>query len=380
MAKRQKPNIRDEDYAVTAKGSRRRIAAPELPYRPPRPRRAPPGIGVIGCGGIIASHLRAYRKAGYPVIALTDLDLEKAEAVRKRFAPGATVCRSAEELLARTDVGVVDIATHPGPRVALMQQAIARGKHVLSQKPFVEDLAVGRRLVAKAKRKGVRLAVNQNGRWAPHVGYARAAIAAGVLGDVMAVDLSVHWDHNWCAGTPFDRIRHLALYDFGIHWFDMIHCYLREQRPQTVFAAVTKSRTQRTRPPLLAQAVIRFPRAQASLLLRADTRWGPQDRTVIVGTRGTLVSEGRDLNHQKVTLYLENGIARPKLATRWFDDGFDGTMSELLCAIEERREPSNSAADNLKSLALCFAAMASADRGEPVPVRQTASGAIDHHK
>src|SRR4029079_17535866 len=50
----------------------------------------------------------------------------------------------------------------------------------------------------------------------------------------------------------------------------------------------------------------------------------------------------------------------------WFPDGFHGTMGELLSAIEEKREPTNSARNNLDSLALCFAAVASADRGEPV--------------
>jgi hypothetical protein len=41
-------------------------------------------------------------------------------------------------------------------------------------------------------------------------------------------------------------------------------------------------------------------------------------------------------------------------------------MGELLCAIEEQREPTHSARNNLDSLALCFAALASADRGGPV--------------
>jgi len=38
----------------------------------------------------------------------------------------------------------------------------------------------------------------------------------------------------------------------------------------------------------------------------------------------------------------------------------------LLCAIEDNREPEHSAADNLESLALCFAAVHSADVHEPV--------------
>ena len=40
-------------------------------------------------------------------------------------------------------------------------------------------------------------------------------------------------------------------------------------------------------------------------------------------------------------------------------------MAELLCAIEENREPQNSARHNLKSLGLCFAAVASANEHLP---------------
>jgi hypothetical protein len=40
-------------------------------------------------------------------------------------------------------------------------------------------------------------------------------------------------------------------------------------------------------------------------------------------------------------------------------------MAELLCAIAEGREPTNSARNNLKSLALCFAAIESARTHQP---------------
>ena len=41
------------------------------------------------------------------------------------------------------------------------------------------------------------------------------------------------------------------------------------------------------------------------------------------------------------------GIAVPDLTGTWFTNGFQGTMCELLCAIEEKREPRNSARNNL---------------------------------
>jgi len=62
----------------------------------------------------------------------------------------------------------------------------------------------------------------------------------------------------------------------------------------------------------------------------------------------------------------------PELSGTWFREGFHGTMAELLCAIEEKRTPNNNARENLKSLALCFAALASADAGgQPQRVGQT---------
>ena len=310
--------------------------------------------------------MEAYRKARYQVVAFADPLVERAEQYRERFYPRAQVFSSAAELLKHAHVDVVDIATHPEHRPPLILEAIRAGKHVLSQKPFVTDLGVGRKLVAAARRKGVKLAVNQNGRWAAHVSYARQAIAAGLLGEVTSVDMSVHWDHNWVADTPFNEVHHLLLYDFGIHWFDMLHCYCGGRQARRVYASIYRTKSQRARPPLSGHAIVEYPDVQATIVLRGDSPCGPQDRTVIVGTQGTLISCGPNINEQTVTLYTSQGIAVPRLTTRWFPDGFDGTMSELLCAIEDDREPCHSARDNLRSLALCFAAIKSADLQKPV--------------
>ncbi len=119
-------------------------------------------------------------------------------------------------------------------------------------------------------------------------------------------------------------------------------------------------------PPLLAQTVVEFDTAQASLIFNAHTKHGRIDRTLIVGSDGMIKSEGPTTELQRIELTTAAGIARPRLKGAWFPDGFHGTMGELMCAIEEHREPTNSARNNLRSLALCFAAVASAERGEPV--------------
>jgi predicted dehydrogenase len=102
----------------------------------------------------------------------------------------------------------------------------------------------------------VKLAVNQNGRWAPHVAYMRQAIAAGLLGDMITADLSVHWDHSWVVDTHFNDIHDLVLYDFAIHWFDMLTCYFGAEEPQRVYAATGYAAGQVPTPPVLAQVLV----------------------------------------------------------------------------------------------------------------------------
>ncbi len=269
------------------------------------------------------------------------------------------------KLCRRDDIEVVDVATHPEERLAIVEAAIRAGKHVLSQKPFVLDLDDGERLADLADQKGVRLAVNQNGRWAPHFSYITHAISAGLIGEVLGVHLSVHWNHDWVATTPFNNVRHVVLFDFAIHWFDILTALLPNGRATRVYASTARAVGQKAAPPLLAQAAVEYEGAQASLAFDGFTQYGPEDRTYISATRGAIVSIGPNFGRQRVTLYTDQGVARPRLQGSWFPDGFHGTMAELLRSIEEEREPNNSARNNLASLALCFAAAKSADTGQP---------------
>lgn len=343
-----------------------RIDPSNLSYRPQNPREYAPPIGLIGCGAIAGHHLKAYKNAGYNVVALCDVDRARAEKRRAEFFPEARLYTDYHDLLRRDDVEVVDIATHPPQRPQLIEDAVHAGKHVLSQKPFVLDLDVGQRLVDLADERNVRLAVNQNGRWAPHFSYARCAVDSGLLGELAAAHFSVHWDHSWVQGTEFENIHHLVLYDFAIHWFDILTCFFRARKPLRVFASLARAAGQTVAPPLLAQALVEYDGGQASLVFDAFTQFDPHDRTYLTGTKGTLHSSGVDLKEQTLTLTTADGKYQPELKGTWFADGFHGTMGELLCSIEENREPGISGAKNLESLELCFAAVASADRHEPV--------------
>ncbi len=343
------------------------VPAPDLPWQPPMPRQYRPRIGIIGAGGLVGAHLDAYRTAGWEVAAICNRTLAKAKAKAAEFAPGARVTDRWQDVLSDPAIDVVDITPHPADRLPIIEAALRAGKNVLSQKPFVLDLAEGRRLVALARENGVKLAVNQNGRWAPHLAYMREAVRAGLIGEVISTHISIHWNHGWIAGTPFEKIEDLILYDFGIHWFDFLRS-ITGDRATSVFATAAKANGQTARAPLLAQALVQMEGGQASLVFDGATPFGPRDTTFIAGTKGSLLSDGPDLGQQSVTLTTAEGVARPRLEGTWFNDGFRGAMGALLVAIEDDTEPANGAEENLDSLALAFAAIQSRRTGQPVRV------------
>lgn len=361
------------DYGIRAMSQSKELAVPVIPHHPPKPNNpAAHRIGLIGAGGVSDYHLKAYAAAGWNVVAIADHTLEQARVRRDAYFPSASVGSEGEALIRRADITILDITPHPAERMPLVRLALEAGKHVLSQKPFVLDLRDGEELVALAEAKKVKLAVNQNGRWAPHFHYLRQAVHSGLIGEVHSVDFNVQWDHTWVTGMErFESIPHLVLFDFAIHWFDIATCLLRPERAETVTALVATCSGQRFRPPALATVVIQYPRAQIRMSFNAHTLYGEEDVTTVVGSRGTLRSRGANLNDQPaVDVHLAKGQGRVPLVGRWLEDGFTGTMGELLCAIEEDREPENSARSNLPALELCFAALRSADQGG-LPVKLT---------
>ena len=341
------------------------VTAPALTYQPPMPRAYRPRIALVGAGGIAAAHLGAYKSAGFDVAVICNRTLAKARARRDEFFPDAEATDDIERTLTRDDIAVVDLTPHPGPRLAMIETALRSGKHVLSQKPFVLDLDTGARLADRADERGVVLAVNQNGRWAPHLSWMREAVREGLIGSVQSCAVTIHWNHGWIAGSSFEEIDDLILYDFAVHWFDFL-ASLIGNAATSVFAMTARGKGQNVPPPLLAEALVAFDGGQAALVFEGSTRYGAEDRTVVVGTEGTLRSCGPDLTTQEVTLTTAAGLARPKLDGTWFKDGFVGTMGALLKAVEDGTPPLNDARGNLDALALVFAAIASATRGTPV--------------
>ena len=105
-----------------------------LPASPPQEVVQRYGIAVVGCGNIARNtHLPAYHKFGYRVVAACDVIEEKAQTVAEEYSiPFWTT--NIEAVIDRSDVDIVDLAVRPEDRLAAVEQLAAAGKtHSLSK-------------------------------------------------------------------------------------------------------------------------------------------------------------------------------------------------------------------------------------------------------
>lgn len=111
-------------------------------------------IAIVGAGAIVeVAHLPAYAMAGLEVVGMYDLDRERASGLAKQHGI-ETLYDSLEELLADDRVSVVDVAVIADAQPDIVAAGIEAGKHMLCQKPFVQDLDRGRALIELADKAG----------------------------------------------------------------------------------------------------------------------------------------------------------------------------------------------------------------------------------
>jgi predicted dehydrogenase len=341
-----------------------------LDYRPTFPAEQY-AVAIVGCGTAAKDlHLPAYAAWGVDIAGVYDPALAATDGVRERFPFVRQVYSSLDELLADPEVSAIDIATRPAERPELILRAIDAGKHVLAQKPLAPDLDAAKRVIAAAAEKGVRLAVNQNGRWAPQWRAATRLIESGAIGRPFAVTHLHDKGLPPLVGTHFDELDHFVLYDYDVHWIDISRCWLESDTPVEVRAADYRTPDQpaEVRNACAAMVEIRYA-SGANVVIRTvgDARTArPGAPFWIHGTEGTIRGSVL-LGSEFLELDRDGGLTPLELEGAWFPDGFAGALGELLSAVADDREPYNSARHNLLSLELTLAACRSADRdGAPV--------------
>lgn len=336
---------------------------------PALPRRMDLGIGIIGCGGIVEyGHMPAYRQAGFNVVGIASRTKANVEARAAKWGI-ERVFTDWRRLLDLPDVQIVDI-TYPfdDERLEIVREAAARGKHILMQKPFAHSMAAANEMIRLAEQAGVLLAVNQNARWCPQYRAARIAIEQGLLGDIYFAihemqnnqDSQPYWQERWYA-----QVDRFQIMEYSVHHLDLLRHWWGGE-PTSVKATIARRPSQSARGEMIATVQMAMPDAGLAVMVD-DNASHPKAPAVsrfrIEGTAGMITGEVSA--NSSFTIHsdlLGNEPQSPALQGTWFPGSFIGTMGELMRAIEENRQPTISARDNIKTLEIIFKAYENAGK------------------
>src|SRR5262245_30538805 len=200
------------------------------------------GVGLVGYKFMGRAHSNAYRQVGvfFPDVALkpemTAVCGRDAAAVQQ-FAQQFG-WRSAEtdwkKLVARQDIGLVDVSTPGDTHAAIAIGAAEQGKHVFCEKPLANTLAEAKQMHAAVQKAGVVGMVNFNYRRVPAVQLAKQLIDDGRIGQIY------HWRavylQDWIMDPNFPLVWRLqkdaagggALGDLGAHIVDLARMLVGE--------------------------------------------------------------------------------------------------------------------------------------------------------
>ncbi|HEX6574996.1 MAG TPA: Gfo/Idh/MocA family oxidoreductase [Gemmatimonadaceae bacterium] len=189
-------------------------------------------VGVIGCGAV--SHYCHFpalaRIPDVRVVAVADPD----EAIRNRAirTTGSIGFKSAEFLLANTEVDAVIIATPPATHADLGVMAARAGKLIYLEKPIATGIPDAMRLSREVEDAGIRAAVGFNRQSHPLFKRMRAMLADGAIGTVRAAQTT------FCEPVPRDGMPRWkvarsngggVLLDLASHHIDAIRWIIGEE-------------------------------------------------------------------------------------------------------------------------------------------------------
>lgn len=305
-------------------------------------------------------------------VAFVDGDASTLEHARRQLKLPADRCfASLETALQAVETDAVLVTASLAGHVPLALTALEAGKHLLLEKPFAPSYDEARRIVDVAAAHNRVLQISQNYRFFPAARAVAQLVRSGELGAVGSVRIDFRRCDNSAPreGHRHYSMRHPLLMDMAIHHFDLLRAVLGKE-PQTIFCSAFQPSWGNYNDPPAATAAMTF---EDGIHVSYDGSWvstGPQTAWAgdwhIECERGEIAWTSRadsGTRADKVTVQRfrkrAEKIELPTLAH--FDRA--GSLATFRHAVATGVEPECSGRDNLGSIALMFAAIASAESG-----------------
>jgi predicted dehydrogenase len=199
-------------------------------------RNRPWRYALIGCGDIGVVRAGALARTASKLVAVSDVDAEKANGFAKRF--GAEAFTDWHAMLDR-DIDAVIVSTPPVLHAGMCIEAVRKGKHVLCEKPLARSVDECRAMIDAAATAGRVLATGFNYRFYPSFLQAKTLLDSGAIGSLSHVRAYAGYSatgHGQAWVKDAGVVGGGALHDNGIHMIDLTRSFLGDPVEVTGFA------------------------------------------------------------------------------------------------------------------------------------------------
>jgi len=189
-------------------------------------------VGVLGAHAWAEkAHLPGW--AAHPdveIAAICDIERSRAERMAEMFGAKA-VYTDHRELLADASIQAIDVCTPTVTHLPLSLDAIAAGKHVMSEKPLHTQAQPAFDAAAAAAAKGVRTKLGFTFRYSPAIRRLKGWIEDGTLGEIFHIHgleqnsqfLDPDYElRQFDVSSPRDRLIPASIVGYGSHLVDLM--------------------------------------------------------------------------------------------------------------------------------------------------------------
>jgi predicted dehydrogenase len=158
---------------------------------------------IVGFGEVAQNgHWPAYAASSdAAIVAIVDRTAQR-RALAARLTPSMPTYATLDELGASASIDFVDVCTPPALHPEPILDAIARGWHVLCEKPLLLEREVFDTVRTRASDAGVAVMPVHNWKYAPIVRRATAALRAGAIGSLRRVEIETRRLRDAASADP----------------------------------------------------------------------------------------------------------------------------------------------------------------------------------
>jgi predicted dehydrogenase len=295
-----------------------------------------------------------------------------AEAASALGLQDVTIAPNLDEALRTTRPDFVVDVSIPEAHYDITLEALAAGLPVLGEKPMADSMEHARAMVTASDRAGKLYMVSQSRRY--HAGLA-------TLRDLIATHLGPLGILNtdFYLGPHFGGFREIMasplVLDMAIHTFDAAR-YLSGADPVSVYCEEWNTTWSWYQGHASATALfelsggLRYSYRGSWCAEGRMTSWEGEWRAI--GPHGTATWDGNGAPVAEVVVANDGFFSRVEERTRqvptWEHSGIAASLRDFLHALKTGSTPMGECHDNIKSLAMVFAAIESAATGRRVPI------------